>query len=58
MDPKQLENRFREISWSTKLVVVVHLCGLSADLDEIIKVCKEYQVTLVERCGRVFRYNI
>lgn len=33
---------------NTKAVLVVHLYGLSANLDEITKICKEYDVTLIE----------
>lgn len=47
MDPEQLRIALEKYP-EAKAVVVVHLYGLSADLDEIIKICKEYQVTLIE----------
>ena len=47
MDPEQLRIALEKYPGS-KAVVVVHLYGLSANLDEIIKICKEYQVTLIE----------
>lgn len=33
---------------NTKAVLVVHLYGLSANLDEILSICKEYNVPLIE----------
>lgn len=33
---------------SAKAVIVVHLYGLSADMDTIVKLCKKYKVTLIE----------
>jgi dTDP-4-amino-4,6-dideoxygalactose transaminase len=33
---------------NVKAVIVVHLYGLSADLDPIIELCKKHNVTLIE----------
>ncbi|MRA88399.1 aminotransferase DegT, partial [Bacillus thuringiensis] len=33
---------------NVKAVIVVHLYGLSADMDKIVELCKKYDVTLIE----------
>lgn len=47
MDPKALEKAFQKHP-DVKAVLVVHLYGLSADLDPIIDLCKKYKVPLIE----------
>lgn len=47
MDPKALEEAFKKHP-DVKAVLVVHLYGLSADLDPIIDLCKKYKVPLIE----------
>lgn len=47
MDPKELRNALIKYP-NAKAVVVVHLYGLSAKLDEILSICKEYDVPLIE----------
>lgn len=47
MDPNALEVAFKKYP-NVKAVIVVHLYGLSADMDKIAKLCKEYDVTLIE----------
>jgi dTDP-4-amino-4,6-dideoxygalactose transaminase len=47
MDPKALEEAFEKYP-NVKAVIVVHLYGLSADLDPIIELCKKHNVTLIE----------
>ncbi len=47
MDPKALEEAFKKYP-NVKAVIVVHLYGLSADLDPIIKLCKKHNVVLIE----------
>jgi dTDP-4-amino-4,6-dideoxygalactose transaminase len=47
MDPKALEEAFDKYP-NVKAVIVVHLYGLSADLDPIIELCKKHNVTLIE----------
>lgn len=47
MCPKALEEAFKKYP-NVKAVIVVHLYGLSADMDKIIELCKEYDVTLIE----------
>jgi dTDP-4-amino-4,6-dideoxygalactose transaminase len=47
MDPKALESAFEKYP-KVKAVIVVHLYGLSADLDPIIDLCNKYDVSLIE----------
>jgi len=51
MSPKSLEEAFEKYASMGKIpkaVVVVHLYGLSADMDKIVALCKKYDVTLIE----------
>ncbi|HDR8189361.1 TPA: aminotransferase class I/II-fold pyridoxal phosphate-dependent enzyme [Bacillus cereus] len=47
MCPKALEEAFEKYP-NVKAVIVVHLYGLSADMDKIIELCKKHDVTLIE----------
>lgn len=47
MDPKALRQALIKYP-EAKAVVVVHLYGLSADLDEIMEICNEFGVVLIE----------
>lgn len=47
MCPIALEQAFEKYP-EVKAVIVVHLYGLSADLDQIVALCKKYNVTLIE----------
>lgn len=47
MDPKALRTTLEKYP-NTKAVIVVHLYGLAAHLDEIIALCEEFSVTLIE----------
>ncbi|MFA7411834.1 MAG: DegT/DnrJ/EryC1/StrS family aminotransferase [Tissierellaceae bacterium] len=47
MDPKALEEAFEKYP-QVKAVIVVHLYGLSADMDRIVGLCKDHKVTLIE----------
>lgn len=47
MDPKALEIAFKKYP-NVKAVLVVHLYGLSADMDKIIELCKMHNVPLIE----------
>lgn len=47
MDPDKLEEAFKKYS-NVKAVLVVHLYGLSADLDRIVEICKRHNVPLIE----------
>lgn len=47
MDPEALEKAFEKYP-DVKAVIVVHLYGLSADMDRIIEICKKHNVPLIE----------
>jgi len=47
MDPEALETAFKKYP-NVKAVIVVHLYGLSADLDKIIEICRKHNVALIE----------
>src|SRR5699024_10143558 len=47
MSPKALEEAFERYP-EVKAVIVVHLYGLSADIDKIMEICKKYNVTVIE----------
>src|SRR5690554_2931171 len=47
MCPKVLEEAFDKYP-EVKAVLVVHLYGLSADMDPIVELCKKHNVTLIE----------
>ena len=47
MDPKQLEKAFEKYP-NAKAVVVVHLYGISADIDPILEICNKHGAVLIE----------
>ena len=47
MSPKALEEAFEKYP-EVKAVIVVHLYGLSADMDRIIEICKKHNVAVIE----------
>lgn len=47
MDPEVLEKALNKYP-KTKAVIVVHLYGLSADLEKILFLCRKYNVALIE----------
>lgn len=47
MCPKALEQAFEKYP-NVKAVIVVHLYGLSADMDKIMEICNKYNVTVIE----------
>lgn len=48
MDPKALEEAFEKYGDKVKAVLVVHLYGLSADMDKIMEICNRYDVIVIE----------
>jgi len=46
MDPVLLEKAFEK--YKPKAVIVVHIYGLSADMDMISEICRQHHVTLIE----------
>ncbi|HHY78622.1 MAG TPA: aminotransferase class I/II-fold pyridoxal phosphate-dependent enzyme [Clostridiales bacterium] len=47
IDPNALEEALKKYP-NVKAVIIVHLYGLSADMDPIIDLCSKYNVTLIE----------
>ncbi|MCP8617516.1 DegT/DnrJ/EryC1/StrS family aminotransferase [Salirhabdus salicampi] len=47
MSPKALEEAFEKYP-AVKAVIVVHLYGLSADMDKIMEICKKHNVAVIE----------
>lgn len=47
MDPNALEEAFKKYP-DVKAVIVVHLYGLSADMDKIMEICNRYNVPVIE----------
>lgn len=48
MCPIALEKALEKYGKSVKAVLVVHLYGLSADMDKIVELCEKYNVALIE----------
>jgi dTDP-4-amino-4,6-dideoxygalactose transaminase len=48
MDASALETAFEKYGDKVKAVLVVHLYGLSADMDKIMEICSRYDVTVIE----------
>lgn len=48
MDPKALELAFEKYGDKIKAVIVVHLYGLSTDMDKIMEICDSYNVPVIE----------
>lgn len=46
MNPDLLEEAFKH--YEPKAVIVVHLYGLSAEMDDIVKICRKHDVPLIE----------
>lgn len=46
MSPEALERAFER--YTPKAVIVVHLFGLSADMDRIVEICKKHSTILIE----------
>jgi dTDP-4-amino-4,6-dideoxygalactose transaminase len=47
MSPEALEEAFEKYP-NVKAVIVVHLYGLSADMDKIMEICRKYNVAVIE----------
>lgn len=48
MSPKALEKAFEKYGDRVKAVVVVHLYGLCANMQEIMNICRKYNVPIIE----------
>ncbi|MFD2656643.1 DegT/DnrJ/EryC1/StrS family aminotransferase [Gracilibacillus thailandensis] len=47
MDPNALQEAFRKYP-EVKAVIIVHLYGLSADMDKIMEICNKHDVVVIE----------
>ena len=48
IDPKVIESK---INKKTKAIIIVHMSGFACDMREILKICKNYKLKLVEDCA-------
>jgi dTDP-4-amino-4,6-dideoxygalactose transaminase len=48
MDPKALEEAFEKYGNKVKAVLVVHLYGISTDMDKIMEICNKHNVVVIE----------
>lgn len=48
MSPVALEKAFEKYEGKVKAVLVVHLYGLSTDMDKIVEICKDHNVPIIE----------
>lgn len=51
IDPADIR---RKISARTKAIMVVHLYGLPCDMDDILEICREHGLLLIEDCAEAF----
>lgn len=51
MDPKSIEEKITD---RTKAIVVVHLAGNSAEMDEIMRIAKKHNVYVIEDCAQSY----
>ncbi|MGV8138895.1 MAG: DegT/DnrJ/EryC1/StrS family aminotransferase [Mangrovibacterium sp.] len=48
IDPEDIE---RKVTPETKALIVVHLCGLPCEMDEIMRIARKYKLKVVEDCA-------
>ena len=53
MDPDALEEAFKKYP-TAKAVIVVHLYGLSADMDRIMDICNKHNAVVIEDAAEFF----
>lgn len=51
MDPKSIEAKITD---RTKAIVVVHLAGGAAEIDEIVKIARKHNVYVIEDCAQSY----
>ena len=56
MDPKSVKEKITD---RTKAIIVVHLAGNSAEIEEIVKIAKEKNIYVIEDCAQAYccKYN-
>jgi len=48
IDPQEIKKR---ITSKTKGIIITHMCGVPCKMDEIVKICKEKNLLLLEDCS-------
>ncbi|MDR3199578.1 MAG: DegT/DnrJ/EryC1/StrS family aminotransferase [Planctomycetaceae bacterium] len=51
INPAEIENKINE---RTKAIIVVHLYGVVADMDPILKIAQKYNLKVIEDCAQCF----
>lgn len=51
MDPKSIEEKITD---KTKAIVVVHLAGNAAEIDEICRIAKKHSIYVIEDCAQTY----
>lgn len=51
IDPKDIE---RKITPDTKAIIVVHICGLPCEMDEIMRIAGKHKLKVVEDCAHCY----
>ena len=51
MDPKSIESKITD---KTKAILVVHLAGNPADMDEIMEIAKKHNLKVIEDCAQAY----
>ncbi len=51
MDPKSIEAKITD---KTKAIIVVHLAGNAAEIDEIVRIAKKHNVYVIEDCAQTY----
>lgn len=46
-----LKDLNKKISKKTKALLLVHIYGLTSDIDQVVKVCKKFKVKIIEDCS-------
>ena len=45
------EDLLKKISHKTKALLLVHIYGLTTDIEKVVKICKKYKVKIIEDCS-------
>jgi len=48
ISPHEIEKSIKKFGKKVKAVIVVHLYGQPCDMEEIVKICKEYDIKIIE----------
>jgi perosamine synthetase len=51
LDPAQVERR---ITSRTRAVIAVHLAGMPCPMDELLSICKQHTIPLIEDCSQAY----